>query len=685
MYLLWVLAACGDNAVPDHPGTPTAVILEPADSTIVTTSPIDVKIRVADDRGIANIALSAGSVSVVLDPAMLDASGEAVVTLTLDEGIHDLRLAVEDLEGLSAEHRRQVTLDLAPPQAEILSPASATVVADSALDVRVRVRDTIGLASAALSIGDAEQPIDLATLDDAGETTLTITVPAGVSQLVLAATDLAGRTADRSVEVRLDESAPSIEVLAPRAGASETRRLLFARLVDDAGIASARAIVNGGTPLDLPVTGAPISFELRATLPLRAGPNEVVLETTDIAGRTSTQTIAFRYGHAVTAGGAHSGAIIDGGLQVWGRYNVGQLGLGGAVGDAESRLAPERVPAFGATATTVAAIAFNQNTSLAIRSDGTVWTWGANGDGQLGHGDAVQRNVPAQIAELAAIYAHAGYSHVLAIRSDGTVISWGRNASGQIGVDGNGTSTDDQLVPVEIGFPVDVVEVAGGSEHSVALGVDGRVFVWGRNTYGNLGNGTADADRHFTPTAVPGITNAIDIATGRDHVLVLRSDGSVVAWGLGSSGQLGYGENTDPAGEDRFAPVVVVADAAGTPLANVRAVTANGNTSYALVAGARLQYVGWGQNFSGQLATGETTSEEWFARRAVVYTPGSPPTYLDEVVDLAAIGTGITHTIVMTPSGDVHSWGWNFRGSLGVPAIANAWAQTIAVQVTLAP
>lgn len=682
------VAACGDNLdAPDapDPGTPAGsaprvAILAPAPGAILDHSPVEVRVRVRDDDG-QRATLETGGGAVALD---LDARGEATLSVELGDGHHELRLIADDGGQRAGFASASIVVDTTPPVVEIVSPTDPVVITTPTFDVRVRVRDAVGVAAATLRVGDEVYAIEPAQLDADGEVTLTVAAATSTS-LHLLATDIAGHAAEATTAVGVDLEAPAVALAAPRANTAETRRLLFAQLTDTSGIASVSYAVNGGAPVAVAVEGAPTSLVLREALALHAGANQLAITVTDTAGHARTDTIDFRYGLETTAGGAHSGAIVDGELQVWGRYNVGQLGLGGAVGDAESRLAPARVPAFGAAGSAVAAIAFNQNSSLALRDDGTVWTWGANGDGQLGHGDAVQRTTPTQIAGLSdVIYAHLGYSHALALRADGAVLAWGNNARGQAGVE----AVDDQLAPVVVaGIPSAVVELTGGSEHSVALTVDGRVFVWGRNQYGNLGQGAPDDLRHPTPVEVPGLTDVIDIANGRDHILALRADGSVMSWGLGASGQLGYGENTDPNGEDRAAPVAVLADAAGAPLTGVVAVYANGNTSQVLrrdAAGA-VQLWGWGQNFSGQLATGERTDAEWLPRRAVVYTAGEPPVFLDTQISVRSFGVGATHAIVRATNGAIYAWGWSFRGSLGVPALPNAWAQTVVVEVALAP
>lgn len=678
-----LLAGCGDDADPD-PSLSVELFTAPREVKAGPT--VQVPVRIWDRAGVTSAVLSAGTRGILIDLAQLDERGQATIAIDLPEGPQTLQLQATSVDGSSASTHSDIVVDSTEPRAELLSPTPASIQQGPTFAVRVRVTDRVGVAGAVLAVGDAEYPIAAHQLDAAGEATLHVTAPVGGdTALELRATDRAGLTARVHSALVLDVADPIARVVAPRADAAETRRLLFAELSDELGIASISYSVNGRAPHVITPAGFPTRVTVREALDLNPGNNQLTVVVTDRAGRRRQQNTDFRYGHAVSAGGAHSGAVTDGQLYVWGRYNVGQLGLGGALGDAQSRLAPEQVPAFGAEDTTVASIAFNQNTSVAIRSDRSVWTWGANGDGQLGHGDLVQRAVPTQIAGLTdVVYASTGYSHVLALRADGAVLAWGKNASGQAGVVGDGTANDDQTAPVIVaGLPGNVVEVLAGSEHSLALTADGRVFAWGRNQYGNLGNGSFDTARHPAPAEIAGLTDVIDLANGRDHILALRGDGTVATWGLGASGQLGLGEPAAGAPEDRARPETALI-AADQPLTGVEAVYANGNTSYAIVATPTGEQLwGWGQNFSGQLALGATSPEEWLARRAVIYTAADQPTYLDQIVTLKSFGVGATHVIARAKSGVTYAWGWSFRGSLGVPTLAHAWAQTIALEVTL--
>lgn len=562
----------------------------------------------------------------------------------------------------------------AAPTAAILAPLPDATLDAATVEVVVKVVAEAGLASVVVRAGDAIATIDPATIGANGEAKVSLTLADGDVNLALAAIDHELRTAEASAAIHVDTAAPTFAVGAPRVEAVETRRLLFAQLHDATGIASAAYKVNGGPEVAIDFEGAPTDLTIREALPLVAGPNIVTLIATDGVGHERQQVIAFRYGLVTTGGGAHSGAIVDGHLLTWGRYNQGQLGLGGELGDDKSRLSPVPVPAFGAAATEVSAIAFNQNQSAAIRSDGTLWTWGANGTGQLGQGDLVQLAVPTRVPTLTDVaYVHVGYSHMLALGADGKIWAWGSNAFGQVG-----GAAATQLAPVEVtGIPSPVVELAAGSNHSSALTVDGHVYVWGTNKYGNLAIGSDDGTAHPTPALVADVDDVIDIASGRDHIVALRGDGTVLAWGLGASGQLGDGQAATAT-----TPTTVV-DAAGVAITGVRAVFANGNTSYAIVdvAGAQ-QYWGWGQNALGQLATNDKLDQR-NPRRAVVHTPGETPVYLDTLVSLTAIGNGATHTILRTSTGAIWTWGWSFLGSLGVPTLTSSWAQTIPLEVTL--
>lgn len=126
----------------------------------------------------------------------------------------------------------------------------------------------------------------------------------------------------------------------------------------------------------------------------------------------------------------------------------------------------------------------------------------------------------------------AGLEHNLALKTDGSVWTWGRNYYGQLG---HG-STVDGWYPYAISSLSSVVSISGGDTHSLAAKSDGTVWAWGNNGSGRLGDGTTT--NRSSPVQVSGLTNAAAVAAGGSHSLALKSDGTVWAWGLNSNGQL---------------------------------------------------------------------------------------------------------------------------------------------------
>jgi alpha-tubulin suppressor-like RCC1 family protein len=194
---------------------------------------------------------------------------------------------------------------------------------------------------------------------------------------------------------------------------------------------------------------------------------------------------------AIAAGEYHSLAVDSAGaVWAWGYNGSGRLGDGTTT----NRLTPFRLT----TLSGVKAVAAGDAHSLALLSDGTVWTWGDNGAGQLGGGtQGGTRPTPGQVVELANVKAlAAGEAHALALKQDGTVWSWGSNSHGQLG---DGTFTWRSR-PTSVALSTDVSRLAAAGKHSLALrGTAGLVSAWGDNFSGQLGNGEAG----YYPTPAP--------------------------------------------------------------------------------------------------------------------------------------------------------------------------------------
>ncbi len=177
---------------------------------------------------------------------------------------------------------------------------------------------------------------------------------------------------------------------------------------------------------------------------------------------------------------------------------------------------------------------------VALKSDGTVWTWGSNGEGQQGRGTTANTLVPTQVASLGTnnVAVETGHNHTVVLKSNGTVWTFGLNSDGQLG---DGTTTLRRS-PVQVSGITDAVGIAAGRDMSYAIRSGGQLWAWGRNELGQLGDGTTT--RRLTPVRVGASINFADVKTltgGRDHGVAVKTDGSVWAWGWNAYGQVGDG------------------------------------------------------------------------------------------------------------------------------------------------
>jgi alpha-tubulin suppressor-like RCC1 family protein len=252
---------------------------------------------------------------------------------------------------------------------------------------------------------------------------------------------------------------------------------------------------------------------------------------------------------AVAGGGAHTLFLkSDGTVWAAGSNVNGQLGDNSTT----QRTSPVQVRQAPAAPTTyltgVTAIAAGLNFSLALKNDGTVWSFGHNLNGQLGINSTTQSPLAVQVqvsgggALTGVIGIAAGDIHALAVKSDGSVVAWGHNANGRLG---DGTTTQ-RLTAVTVSFPGGTVitKVAAGGAHSLARKSDATLWAWGSNGSGRLGDGTTDPQQ-LTPVQVVGLTDVTTMSAGKSHSVAVESDGTLYTWGEGGSGQLGNGGTAD--------------------------------------------------------------------------------------------------------------------------------------------
>jgi len=225
----------------------------------------------------------------------------------------------------------------------------------------------------------------------------------------------------------------------------------------------------------------------------------------------------------------------DGTLWAWGHNNDGQLGIGSSGGFNDYRRQPVQV----GIDSNWASVSVGNGFTVATRTNGTLWTWGHNGVGQLGSGSTgVGRNAPAQVGTVTTwANISAGSGFVLATRTNGTLWAWGSNTNGWLG----DNSTITRNAPVQIGTATNWANVSSGEFHSTATRTDGTLWAWGGNFDGQLGDGTNTQRNTPQQITIPASSGWVNIASGESHTVAIRSDGMLWVWGNNNQGQLGVG------------------------------------------------------------------------------------------------------------------------------------------------
>lgn len=274
---------------------------------------------------------------------------------------------------------------------------------------------------------------------------------------------------------------------------------------------------------------------------------------------------------SISCGNHHSLAVYgNGSVFSWGRNIDGELGLGGIFGSS-FRSVPTKIPTISAAVS----VACGPEYSVAVTQNGTAYIFGNSVLTPSSSTLIKAKSYPVILSHLPAIrHVSAGFdtmftatdgslyileknktspkkfsairdvamtaigtNHYLALKKDGMVWVWGSNADG---IFGNNKITQEKInTPQPIESLKNIKTVASGSNHALALTSDGKVYAWGLNTFGQLGDGTTN--HHYTPIPLPFLENIASIACGADYSLAVSEKGTLYAWGLNNSGQLGLG------------------------------------------------------------------------------------------------------------------------------------------------
>jgi len=323
-------------------------------------------------------------------------------------------------------------------------------------------------------------------------------------------------------------------------------------------------------------------------------------------------------------GGHHAAIRSDGALFTWGFNTSGQLGYLSQIsplGMVAQVYLPTQVGSSSWTAVSVGGAH-----TAAIRSDGALFAWGANGLGQLGDGSQTNRSSPVQIGTSSWTAVVCGPSATAAIRSDGGLFTWG---SGDIlGLNDNTARSS----PVQVGTS-SWTAVSSSFESSCmgAIRSDGGFFIWGSDVPGYV----VPAEIHLRRRPGPQLgASSWTAVHGGSTIVAIRSDGALFAWGLGTSGQIG-----NSAILDAFSPIQI-GSSSWTAVAN--------GSSYCVAIRQDGGLFTWGGNSNGELGNGNTT-------------PRSSPVQVG-TSSWTAISTGTNHTLAIRSDGGLFAWGQNGAG-----------------------
>lgn len=271
----------------------------------------------------------------------------------------------------------------------------------------------------------------------------------------------------------------------------------------------------------------------------------------------------------------------DGSLWAWGRNQHGQLGDGTTT--------TKTIPIQISQENDWLLVSAGLGHSCALKTDGTLWAWGRNTDGQLGDGTNINKLSPTQIGnDNDWISVSSGHYFNLAIKSDGTLWAWGFNGSGSLGT---GVVSFAIYTPTQVGTSNDWKDIGNGFRHTVAVKTDNTLWAWGRNNYGQLGNGNFSNTLFVNPIQIGVENDWEEVESQNNHNLAIKTDGTLWAWGRNEFGQFGNGTL-----DNSSSPIEIDSET------DWHFIWTNGSSSFAIKNDDSLW--AWGNNAYAQLGNG---------------------------------------------------------------------------------
>ena len=369
---------------------------------------------------------------------------------------------------------------------------------------------------------------------------------------------------------------------------------------------------------------------------------------------STTRSVPVQIGSSswsMVAGGRYHVLAIDsvGRLFAWGSNTSGEAGDAYPIGTYSSSPVQLGTDSWSL-------ITAGQGYSAGIKTNGLLYTWGSGSDGVLGFNNAVNRSSPTQLGTDSWSQVSAGTGNVnnlMALRSDYSLFAWGTGTNGQLGI--GLTTSRSSPVQVQSGFKFK--SVASGFGASFAIRDDYTLWSWGVNTVGILGLNIANTVFRSSPVQI-GVETYKQISVGSSNVAAVRTDGSLLVWGLGQYGQIG--NNTT---NNRSSPVQV-----GTLLYDW--VSSAGLTIFTSLANTKLPNLyAWGKVIDNGTGVNRSSPVQVFSSSTSQFV--SSPTQIGSS-SWSSVSAGASYSLGVNSVGSLYAWGDNTFGQLGVIQSATA-------------